>query len=397
MFKGETLRSLTPEQIDGWFRQPKKGIGDLVAAMGILVPARYSWEEARQRITAGETIIARSEHPDELAGPSGIFASSVITDEVYFIWDRIKSENESGVFEYLKYLECGYEGYCQLAGIDPQKYLTDLTYSFWQYVPGLNVLIGADTCNPKKHYCVVNAYHNKYNGYFVLNEGQIKPVGRKQDILFPDKLLETAALYDSITAALDPNHCAIMEFKVNEEGEVFFLQYHRTQDINHSRFQLSKDQKRGIKAQYVRGATSQQGFEIVAPVGDNFMSKGGYVLDVADAAKISALFKEQSVNGNGLASYFIPPELLEYLSRIGQAHIIARPLSWLKGHIDTSHMTLSYLLKSPSTLIIPEIVFKTALQGKTQRFPVGKYKAVDLARMRVVSDGNDGYVEVLPF
>ena len=61
--------------------QPKRAIADYVEQNGILVPRRFaSLQDAR---ASGLPIIARSEHPQDYAGASGILKSLLLYKEEY--------------------------------------------------------------------------------------------------------------------------------------------------------------------------------------------------------------------------------------------------------------------------------------------------------------------------
>ena len=90
------------------------------------------------------------------------------------------------------------------------------------------------------------------NGDIVLN-APMKITSEMKESL--DDVIE---LYETIRniQKFDPNHCPIVEFQTDKYKNNYFLQYHRTRQMEHTTFILDRDlQEDEFEAVYVRGAT----------------------------------------------------------------------------------------------------------------------------------------------
>src|SRR3989344_4467996 len=162
-------------------RQPKKEIADMLESRGILVPQRFEGlGVALEAIRQGREVVVRSEHPQEYAAAAGLLASYVLTAErmqkgrqfcdengTEIDWDNfykhfgrgdVSDDAENKLFgslettdqtafeETLKKLSLPYvRRYCDLLGIDVDKFCEAISYSYWEKIGGLNRSIVADS------------------------------------------------------------------------------------------------------------------------------------------------------------------------------------------------------------------------------------------------------------
>jgi hypothetical protein len=146
-----------------WFEQerpaqPKKVVGDYVETEGILVPHRFAdFEEAQfaaQNVTA---VIARSEHPDEYSGPSGLgYTSQFIPNEDGVMLPRhhMRKRDVTGLYEHYAHT---------WGGQSPDSYVADASESYWQAIPGINITCVADD-TVKGRYHVFGHRYKKLDG-----------------------------------------------------------------------------------------------------------------------------------------------------------------------------------------------------------------------------------------
>ena len=112
-------------------QQPKREIAEYVESQGILVPRRFAnLQEAR---ASGLPLIARSEHPQDYAGASGIVESRVITNAVYNRHLRtISSEAElkESILGELEeeHMSSAHMQYCRLLGLDVEKFKEEVSF-----------------------------------------------------------------------------------------------------------------------------------------------------------------------------------------------------------------------------------------------------------------------------
>ncbi len=288
-----------PDRLKG---KPKNTIADLVEARGISVPQRYaSLDDA---LASGRPIIARSEHPVEYAGPSGLFESFILTEEninharQWFSErgtepsvdniTKLKKDDQSS-YAYIQAIlaQVGErttptilaqmtdiqkhlyfpKSFADLTGTDMNQLLSGLSFSFWENLGGLNRVIVADSAIKGRYHLFSTGkvdgrfFHN----YSIHDNGKVlidKIVPLTQEML--DDVPKVIAFYEEVRQmdSFDQNHCPIVEFQT-VEGKHYFLQYHRTREFRDAGFFLEREPLDGeVKADFVRGATPSEGLTV---------------------------------------------------------------------------------------------------------------------------------------
>ena len=132
--------------------QPKRLVADYVEQNGILVPRRFeSLEEARK---SGLPIIARSELLQDYDGCSGLVISPRFSgDADKYLWNSNLQSFIDSVLDYQRYpglatdacLRTDLKRFCAISQINPEEFIEQLSFSFWEYVPGFNRTVTADS------------------------------------------------------------------------------------------------------------------------------------------------------------------------------------------------------------------------------------------------------------
>jgi hypothetical protein len=401
--------SLDQELLRGKVFQPKKEMGDYFASWGIPVPERFCFSEAVERLREEGRVLARSEHPDDYAGPSGLFLSPILKNQEvsglnYLGWERILAgRNETAAVDFLRRLASAdrhYQIYCSLSGLDREDYLKKLSFSFWRYIPGINVLMTADSARERKHHTIARLPEgNCPADYFQYEDGDISRISSVFGTsgLSLDKIPELLSVYEQIRKlpGFDPRICPIMEFQVGEDGKIYFLQYHRTRKFSQVSFTLEKEKpEEAIEASWVRGVTPPGGIKTIALI-------GGYTLNIGEMNFFLLAEKINNLNcGASLVVSHKNRPLGEYLTQKIRVQVMPHKPTDLLGKVADGHMTASCLFKPEASLMIPEEDFQIAIKGKTQKVVIQQVTTdysfdIEIARLRVVSDGKRGWVEVL--
>ncbi|MDD5182133.1 MAG: hypothetical protein PHC66_03110 [Candidatus Nanoarchaeia archaeon] len=246
------------EHPEALLRQPKATIADYVKQHGILVPRRFA--TLAQAKASGLEIIARSEHRQDYNGASGVLESPNL--EYY---PDITSEDELKGKIFVKSIKRGHVGsYCRLLDTDLNQFKQEVSFSFWEFLTGLNRSVIADSSIPDRYHVMTNSPDGKVCNYTIFENGKIEKefcnplTGELKESL--GKLIET---YESVRnlPRFDKNHCPIMEFQTVGDKD-YFLQYHRTRDFEAAGFVLDRSPKKGeVKVPFVRGATSPEGMK----------------------------------------------------------------------------------------------------------------------------------------
>ncbi len=254
--------------------QPKREIGEYVESAGIKVPRRFeTLEEALRLVSQGGRIVIRSESPQEFSQFSGLLKSygvdaELVDDEYDEVTKAIKDgRTEEEVLQIAKQ-DCldwrPMKRYLQLTEQDAAEFYKTLSFSFWQHIPGRNIAVVADDA-------VFGRYH-------ITAYGRARAVGAAVD--------ESGAVFsqtdqatDSLTATMDKEtiaelvttyekvrslprfsatECPIMEMQVDDDGGVWFLQYHQARPMRPTKEKLVPsdypEQEGWVQADAVRGA-----------------------------------------------------------------------------------------------------------------------------------------------
>lgn len=283
---------MTEMSSDWWLSEasalqtPKQEIGNYVESQGFKVPQRFdTLGEALNVVRAGGTIAIRSEHRDEYDGASGLFQSYVIDPnsandslrafENYGDFDIDEqvhlSQKRSAVtvaklgdmpgyhtmadvvlgvaldtlteltLQRLKQLtsqQVTVRRYADLTGRNVPELMDEAGFSFWEYIPGTNVTIVADSAIDDRYHVMANTPKRKgipsYYGWQITDEHGNSSAGKDNDnTLTPDVTANLIQTYESIRnlPRFAAENCPIMELQMDDSGQVWFLQYHRARDF----------------------------------------------------------------------------------------------------------------------------------------------------------------------
>lgn len=395
-------------------RQPKKELADMLEARGILVPRRFeNLADALKAIRQGREIVVRSEHPQEYASAAGLLGSYVLgadriakgkafCDEkgTEIDWDNfyehfgradVEDDAENRIFgslettdqtafeDNLKKLSLPYiRRYCELLGLDVDKFIEGMSYSYWEKISGLNRSIVADSAVPGRYHIFTTEGY-QYHNYAIVDNGQIvldKPMTMTDEL--KAGLEEVIAFYEKIRNAegFNPAHCPLVEFQTHEDQN-YFLQYHRTRDMEPCSWQLDRELEEGeFEATFVRGATSPE----------------GTVLNVAMYYPHERATAE--TNEDGSFDFHYDHIFSEVMSRRRVANFNNKSLYKLSVSCIDAHLPKSKLFNPQISISIsddnlpPDLPEKMFQQTKESGKPA-------TIKVRVVSDGRKAYVKFL--
>ncbi|NDK19672.1 hypothetical protein GW819_02440 [Candidatus Gracilibacteria bacterium] len=240
-------------------KRPKFDIAQYVSSQNILVPRHFSdIDEALDSILDRSILILRSEHPQDYDGRSGDLPSWEIhkkEGEKFEVYSEGQKTSNSGknIDTIMLLYSRELKKVCTDIGIDPEQ----VSYSVWEYIPGDNYAIVADMG-------VLGRYH-------IYEKKQ--SAGKLYKVLDIDKNDKIPSLYQELISQyekvrnferFDPKNCPIMEFQhscnIQNEQEIYFLQYLRTRNQNICDWKLDREMELGeIKARFVRGVTPPEG------------------------------------------------------------------------------------------------------------------------------------------
>jgi len=281
----KTKESIETEQSKDWFienspQQPKLEIADYVESMGFLVPERYSFEDGLERANNGESIIFRSEHSDEYAGPSGVAESVVIKnnkvvsgvgfrdgDIARQMKDAITANYPELFEKLLRYnSKSSVEQYCSYKEeLNSQEYLSGITWTAWEHKEGENYTIIRDNVVSDRYHVFASIPSNETRDqggqYFQIDENLVSEhsgvkIGNEDRVL---QIINDVYTPISHLDKFDSHNCPIMEIQ-HSEGENFFLQSHRGRSVEESDFVLERPlEENEYLLPHVRGVTPEEG------------------------------------------------------------------------------------------------------------------------------------------
>jgi len=406
---------------DNWegIKQPKQEIGDYVEACGFKVPRRYgSFDGAMQAVNGGATVLMRSEHPQEYAGFSGLLRTYRLnTEEIeqqkiakYYLQPGDRSMAARYIASGLpledvefKVQEDSFESlpltrYLSLSGQSENDFVRDLSYSFWEYIPGKNVAVVADDAIPDRYH-ITTMGKKEFGGGIYLPDGIEEAEYPKEYPAQKDPLdaATRAALIETYEAIRQlprfaARNCPIMEMQLGEDGTIWFLQYHKARPFRPTSERLDPSDypaKDGwFKAEAVRGAlgsfvTLQTALWYT--VHPRRASMPGYVPGPSEEASFDLHYD------TGLTEY-ISPRRIAYLSN----------KSYQRTYLDMSdgcHEVRSRWFKPHAALSIGKAAYEAMLpkdgrdklsEGVHNQYKMGGF-VLDYA-----SDGLRGYVRSNP-
>ncbi len=257
----------------------------LAAQYDIKVPQIFgTFEDAKRFVLdEGGSIIARTEHPTEADGLSGLNYSHVITPE------RVTKDAAKGrLFANFRRLDAhGFDAivkkwhetfqhtkhYCQLFKLKPEEYVAKLQYSFWEYVTGFNIYVFADPVKPDRFHVFSQwpsdddehegwAVYDLFEGQEILSHGATSP-------FIGEHFAQITTLYKRVQEIFGNEVCWVVEMQLARTGELYFLQRScgpktttptwslAGQPDNHWEFKVGHAHNFGA----VIGATSEAGIE----------------------------------------------------------------------------------------------------------------------------------------
>jgi hypothetical protein len=281
--------------------QPKAEIGAYVESKGILVPQRF--ENLEEAIASGKPFIIRSEHPQDYDGVSGLMESLVITkgniersqkiieqigteinwnDETssynnkYQIINKIGKATQSEIENDINKLsESSVKEFCRLKRLDGDSFKSKITFSYWEFIDGVNQTIVADSSIEGRYHVFSSRRNPESTSYFTYEKGVVfnNKTGIGFDYLdqdaasevvfknLEDTPSEAVKFYASLRSLdrFDPNNVPHIECVV-KDGKRYFLQYLKGRDFVSSKFELTRElEEDEFEAKFVRGATPPGG------------------------------------------------------------------------------------------------------------------------------------------
>lgn len=348
--------------------KPKATIADYVKRNGILVPRRFATLD--DALASGVLIIARSEHPQDYDGASGLLQSPTIKPG-----HKINEEQVMG-----KILNGGIniKRYCELMGANESQFVSEVSASFWEKLPGANISLAADSSvSGRYHIFVFNKMGNEWR-YVDFEYNPHKKSLPKRALM---TLTGAVKLYETVRKLenFDENHCPIMELQYYK-GNLFFLQYHRTRDFKESEFKLDRSPKTGeFEAIFTRGGTPSTGLTIETVV--------AYAPDVDKTIAWRLQDEEGSMDFHGNNVF---------------AEIMTKSRILQIGHLkpdDAScpgHLTLSQILKPEIYIALDFDSFFDMVhidEIRTMQKTAGQTGENMSISLQIVSDGRKSYVK----
>lgn len=289
-------------------RQPKREIGEYVESQGIHVPRRFT--TLTEAISSQRPFLIRSEHPQDYAGASGLTISLYVNpddsleskeeyqpleaeDWLIFLGGRryqeiptliarlavnITDMPQSKVEAGLNHLSSlNISDYCRYRNFDPNAFVPDLSYSYWEGLGGFNRAVIADNVIPDRYFIFTTRF-TPTKGIMIPETPGYQIV--HQDIVHQDKVVDenTGGLPSEVTAdyksliefyelirrldRFNPINCPMIEIQTQNNIH-YFLQYLRVHDFSQSNFSLDRSKEVGeFETSLVRGATPPEGLDL---------------------------------------------------------------------------------------------------------------------------------------
>lgn len=381
--------------------QPKQEIADYVESRGIKVPKRYpTLEEALYVAQHGEAVILRSEHPQEYDRYSGLLKSYVIDNKVYgksyndFIKDLGDGLTQDNILKAIiqkNTNDMDLQQYLTITRQDETDFAKDISYSYWEFLEGQNVAVVADDVIEGRYHLtaigeikVGGGIFNASGEPFSTSETDIDSLTRN---IAPEKIAEIIALYEKIRSLpkFTQKQCPIMEMQLDNDGVIYFLQYHKSRPFrpidDRLDHRLYPAQEGWIKALAVRGAL---GSFVTLQTALWYPETPGFVPDLPEEASFDAHFNI------GLS---------EALSRERAAFVSESNAGSLYQKMADGHEQRSKWFKPFAGLAIGSAAYETLIPRDLQdELWALVYKRRKMGRVSLdyASDGLSGYVRSSP-
>lgn len=231
---------------DPEYFQPKKQFADLAEATGILVPKRYpSFGNALEAVGRGGTIIVRSEHAAERDGASGLFDSYVISssqlqvpgerpnDLVRALMVATDPETALQQVRLAQMQKVAVRQYSAVMGYDTEQFVQGLSFSFWEFVQGINLTVVADDAGPDRYHIMgvpvtAEGVRGLHGSGWVTNESGHTIVTYQKAVALPQETLANIVRQYEIVRNLpgfSAGQCPIMEMQLDANNQCLPLQY----------------------------------------------------------------------------------------------------------------------------------------------------------------------------
>ncbi len=246
-----------PEELKG---QPKRTIGDYVESNGILVPTRF--DSLADALASGKPFIARSEHPQDYDGMSGMLRSPRSFE---LIGRGIKTEEELKETLFPDRIQSKTWLWHKALGVSEEQFKQQVSLSYWRFHEGINCAVVTDSAIPNRYHVMVKGFQlpvGLWYSYAMVEEDMIGPQGgNKLPENMRSELPKLLEMYETVRQLprFDPTHCPMMEMQI-ADGKIYFLQYHHTRDFMPADFVLDRPPKpTEHRALFVRGTTPPNG------------------------------------------------------------------------------------------------------------------------------------------
>ena len=350
--------------------RPKATIADYVEHNGILVPRRFA--NLDEALSSGIPIVARSEHLQDYAGASGVLESIVLGKRKGFTEDRMLKSFLRGK---------NYKKYCALLGIDESEFVSGISASYWEKIDGISLTISADSAISNRYHVIART-PTQIDGmsfyYFCIEDGNvIRREGPKVQLKLD--LSQIVNFYEKVRNLdkFDPSHCPIVEAQYNN-GQVYFLQYHRGRDLELAQFKLERPKKRKeFEFDFVRGATA---------------NSEGSRHDIIVWHRPNPVLNEED------GSHDEPDDKMftEIMTRKRKIELFNSSRTYgIALHLDAGHVTISRLFKPNISLGITTKKLFELVPVEEYHYLMGKAQKTNMdqkLRFHIISDGRKAYI-----
>ncbi len=412
--------------------RPKQEIGDYVEDSGLPVPRRFNdLEEALGHLSTGGAFIIRSDCALEYDGPSGLMDSYVVSSkeiafykqytEIYshlpinedeiqaavarqnsysqpqdegpdafwmsgMIIARIQATDPAATLEAMATMENvlgSMHHYATLIGEVDARAKATPSYSFWEYIPGRNIKVVADSAVAGQYYLFGKYSESGRRSWLVVNSEGVVINGDNQDQVFSGgNISDAIRTYETVRnlPAFNPAHCPVVEMQIDDEDALWFLQYHKTRDfyphperLNADDFDVSEG---WLAAAGVRGAIAPRKADLILANPPGY----GHTLPIEPNHVIGDVYARGSA-------------LTEVLCRKLAVCVIPITPERIFDDITASHGLSSEWFKPKASLAFdrrlePRDLLKSVLLEARQN------GTVPTIPVEVVSDGHQGFARV---
>ena len=209
----------------------------LVKKNGILVPHIFeTFEDAKQAVLKEKrTFIARSEHPTEQEGLSGLNISPTIS--LKYLESQGKTGRAFAKFKHadirmfktmamLNALDTFCHYYCNWNDIDFYDYFSEMDYSFWEYIEGVNMYVTADPIveGRIRIYCSWRDEDKGSTSSYYIFDGDVCSNRDEVPNFITENLEKIRTMYTQIQDMFGTEMCWVVEMQISVSGDLYFLQ-----------------------------------------------------------------------------------------------------------------------------------------------------------------------------